>query len=244
MVFIIATGRSGSTSLLTLLRELPGSDVLGENGGGINSLWRLDKQLKAAADLRHRDGAIEKRVAWLHRPSDKLQMRSELVASYRKILEATVNWRIVPGETVLLGFKEVRWAFQDQLADAELLLELYPCAKLILSYREDMETQAASGFHSVSEDRRRTVKSLRLMNEALAAFAERHPQATLMMEAGSVSDKAALNHLLSWLGFPYCSVKDVPRVNLGGRMSTADELCGGEACVEGQRRFLDCSSMG
>lgn len=67
--------------------------------------------------------------------------RASLLAGYRDVLLGYLNPR--PG-VVLTGFKETHWQWKEGLRDARLLLEAFPCAKLVLNWRQDVAAQLDS----------------------------------------------------------------------------------------------------
>lgn len=113
-VFIFALGRSGSTTVLGMLNQVPFVNLSGENDNLYGDLLHLfDKTL----GLRHREHDA---AAWWNDPqADRLQ-------------EDVCDWManlVRPGQ--IHGFKEIRYK------DADKLIRLLPNAKYILNYRND-----------------------------------------------------------------------------------------------------------
>ena len=96
-VFIVAVGRSGSTSLLHLLRELPNShQLLGENGGLFASVVQLDSKLRDSWVYTERQGGqtpgAKDSLAWVH--NAQRASREATLAVYRHLLSTALNWEV------------------------------------------------------------------------------------------------------------------------------------------------------
>jgi hypothetical protein len=105
-------------------------------------MYLLYHDLQRSRNLVQREGGVEGRAPWIFK---SLPDKQEVLNSYRELLWNNVNWDSSPSVS-LIGFKEVRWNFYDDLKDVDFLLELFPCAKLLLNYRTDVDEQVKSGF--------------------------------------------------------------------------------------------------
>lgn len=106
----------------------------------------------------------------------------------------------------------MRWAWEEGLGDADLLLEAFPCAKVVLSYREQVEGQARSAWHANATP----VHKLAMENAELDGFKRRHEGATFRLPSERFST-AAVDELFAWLGFPHCHALYLIRANENGR---------------------------
>ena len=232
-MFVVATGRSGSTSLMQLLRQLPGSAFLGENAAW-QHFFRLDKELEKARDFTLREANNKNRLPWVYGPRAG---RPAFLSVYRDLLYAQLGWPVGP-HVRMIGFKDVRWQFYIQksggvvlpeLRDVDLLLEVFPCAQVILNYREDTDQQANSGFWSLMQmhNHTRVVAEIEKENEMLKLMAQRNPTAMRLVPLSDLQSVPALQALVEWLGFPGCRVTSVVKTNAGGFMSslTDEEDC-------------------
>jgi hypothetical protein len=134
-------------------------------------------------------------------------------------------------QPVLFGFKEVRWDFSHGLRDVELLLEIYPCARVLLSYREEVSEQLNSGFWTrmrrpgvpAAEEDARLLAELRGNNAAIEQLHSMYPQATRLVPLTALKDVAAMDGLLAWLGYPGCRMRDTLHLNGNGSLTTKRE---------------------
>ena len=215
---------------MDVLRELPGADFTGENADVWGAIVGLDQALKKRRKIVETEGIRRKRRPWV---LNSRAWRSSFLATYRDLLYTGLNWRV--GEGVrMVGFKEVRWSLlqnPENPATLRLLLETFPCAKLILNYREDADAQSRSGFWKQKsgpahvKGRRDAVEAkIERMNAALVAYAEAHPQNTMLMPLSKLSQKESLQAMVDWIGFPGCTVFAVPHENNKGTLSKIDKV--------------------
>ena len=185
---------------------------------------------------------MEKRGAWVFNDVQ----RSEVLRANREMMWSHVGWR---ASASLIGFKEVRWAFHKDLADVDFLLDLFPCAKVLLSYRTDIEVQARSGFWATRNiNETKILQEITRANEALFSLHKRRPDNTRLAPLDSLKDVVSLQAHLDWaagLGEMGCSVTAVPWANAQGRLdrhlSDRCEVVGGcTADPDYVRRYLNC----
>lgn len=119
----------------------------------------------------------------------------------------------------------MRWDFASHLLDGDLLLELFPCARVILNWRDDVVGQLGSGFFGQAAAARQaaekqakeaggeakpagwqqTPETLRAYNAEMAAFGVRHPLHSMRMTTEELNT-ANLDRMIAWLGFSHCAV--------------------------------------
>jgi hypothetical protein len=174
------------------------------------------------------------RMPWLY---NEPPARETLLASYRNVLYSAVNWRMGP-DVSLIGFKEVRWLFTEGLGDVDILLEMLPCAKLLLSYRTDVETQASSGFWTLRHNNHtKVIHELSNSNEALLQLHARLPDQTRLVSLAQLGSVPEMQAVFDWMETGWqqrlgCRVVSVPHYNQNGTMdkaSLADE-CTASGC--------------
>ena len=196
-LFVVATGRSGSTSLLTMLNELPGVYLAGENGGVLPSLYALHLH---ADETQYwpRTGA------WQHRAIDETQLRT--VA--RQYVKAAIGMDPLQRYS-MIGFKEIRYATIEQL---EYLFQLFPCSKAVVNYRLDLQAQYASA--RLAAEFVKDAK-LRERTDMYLDWARRHPTRirTVALEELSLQ---SMDALAAWLGFERCHYTCLNHANRNG----------------------------
>lgn len=136
---------------------------------------------------------------------------------YRRILLGYLNPKA--GVTVT-GFKETRWSWNIKLKDGDLLVETFPCARMIINYRENVESQLESGFYKNDNPAAKLMPAEHLLsfNKELLAFEARHPANTFRMTTEMMSAEN-LNKLIAWLGYPHCKVAGAVRANVNSTYS-------------------------
>ena len=155
--------------------------------------------------------------------------RAAFLALYRDLLYASINWP-VGSDVRMVGFKEVRWTpqflrdsptfFHQKMA---LLLEVFPCSKLIINFRSDVDAQSKSDFwqrmQKKPSDLKMVLASLKRVNDELKAFTEQHPDNTFLMPTERLSDLQHLQRLIHWLGYEECEIAAAPHENNNGTLT-------------------------
>ena len=199
-LFIASTGRSGSSTIMHMLNQVPGIMVAGENYGQL-------------ALLSHgRDLVDQTEAAALHTAAwtSQLADRAKLAESVRTWLDA-----IAPPGTIR-GFKEIRWApfpsrgsgGDDPLRVFRFLQESLPCSRVVFSYRKNLTRQLESSFH-----RKSSPDDLAARDRAVRAA-----QAQVFRDNGFLLpledfSTATFNKLLRWLGVAGCRFTGVLHTN-------------------------------
>lgn len=211
-LFIIGTGRSGSTSILKALNQVPGVHLCGETG--VIPAFR-DLYQAAVAQKQHTRQQLtalledqQRLFGMLHPPLSTPSSRHHQAGGGE--LAST-------SAPLILGSKEVHVPME--LLDFVLLL--FPCSRFIFSYRLDLVAQGNSGFHqqeamrggergaaaTVQRLAAETDKMVR-MHTTLGAFQ------TFLLPLEHLQQPERLAALLAWLGFrDDCELKRVGHYN-------------------------------
>lgn len=121
-VFILGTGRSGSTTALEMLNAIPNVYIGGENSGVMNMLM----ELKAAPTDR--------------RPTSE----NHVLCALQHFMEVLIGSFDLE-TTEVVGFKEIRIIRDDQLA---FLTRIFPCGRYIVNTRTNLHKQRQSEFRA------------------------------------------------------------------------------------------------
>ena len=235
-VFVVASGRSGSTSLMRLLRDMPRSDFLGENGGVLSRLVDFDNFLRDSRQEMETLGGDMRHSPWVYNPAPP---RETTLAAYRELLYNVFGWRKGPGVS-LIGFKEVRWKKTTPATprtDVDLLLEVFPCARFVLNYRNDTQAQLRSGFWDTTERPRESTKTLlESVYEEIFGLRTRLPASTFLISTEELKSPSKLQALLEWVDPAGracgCRVLQPPHENANSSLrSSADACTRGGGCV-------------
>jgi hypothetical protein len=196
-VFQVSTGRSGSTSLMEMVNDLPGAYMAGENSGMFGSLYQL--HIDSIQTNSHQRQAGDH--AWWHRQIDQ----NELKKLSRAYLAAAIGLNDAIAYS-LVGFKEIRWSGPAEL---DFLMSLFPCAKVLVNIRRDVVAQSSSGMWKTTN---RSSASLANMNELLETWQKLHQTRTKLLTTKELTC-SHMNDVYAWLGFPHCKCLRMAHAN-------------------------------
>ena len=219
-LFIAATGRSGSTSLLEMVNQLPGVYLEGENMGLFESLFTLKEDATKAASSYF----VSKGVGSFYRAPGYVSPTASLDAIAREFVEVYVlgakgsAFRAREEKARLVGFKEIRFKNAQEL---DYLIHLFPCAKVIINVRRDVVKQSASA------EWQEGASALQQRNDWYTDWHQRNAQRSFLiaLEDFTVPN---MNKLAAWLGFPSCRFVRIAHSNAHGGYyadSTKDVNC-------------------
>jgi len=201
-VFVVSSGRTGGATIMHMLNQIPGFDLKGHNTGMLGSFLKLHEAL----DSKYETYKSSTLYSWVHSPDrDKAAIRCAL----RMMVLGELNPQ---SKAHVVGYKEVDWQFDNRLRDLSFLMDVFPCSKIILSYRTDLEEQLLSMRAVYGEF---NYFGVRDANRQIQKFAKQHPDRTftLPLEEFSVG---RFNDLLRFLGEDVkCHYVDVIRDNTG-----------------------------
>lgn len=233
-LFIIAAGRSGSTSLLQMLNEFPGVRLSGENQNHLLHMARSLEHTQKIVGKRRKDvtkghhmrnsvpkGAIScvaQREVELITPPTSEQQRS----------------RAYSDEDTIVGFKTIRFfrpewynpPFEnrtDYFPQIEFLRSHFPCARVVFNIRSDTKAHAKS-TGVLGKGGRKTEDELTVLNEHYRRGARSlGPERAYLLDGTewggdrnngtSARGLEIFNDLAKWLGFADCQFSALARVN-------------------------------
>lgn len=200
LLILSAGGRTGSTTVLRMVNELPGAFIGGENAG----IWAA-----AFDQLRHSE--FQSIYPWYQNTDDRYA--DDAVCA---LIQAAV--RPAPDEpAVIRGFKEIRLPKHDDF------FRLFPRVKIIFSTRRDVEAHTKSTF-----TRQRGAGAAGAFNRAFRAAGISASQQRMrairraLPRDAQVFDIAledfstsTFDRLAHWLGYRGCRYAHVARMNTG-----------------------------
>ena len=235
-VFILSTGRAGSTSIMDALNRLPGVYISGENQASLEAAVELRQRRRETV----RRGAAVRDHAAQHR--DQVDDSALLCTLQQWFVHlAGVPIHMSHSRTPILGFKElitleplsVVQDHENTLVppvrhlsvasspggmgkDVEprwlsLLEEVFPCARIVFNTRSNTTQQAQSAFH-----RKQGTKPWQLdsLNDIVHQFhARRGGYRSFHLELEEFSE-ARFTQLAHWLGVA-CQFTAIPHSNKG-----------------------------
>lgn len=237
-LIIIATGRSGSTTLTNMLDLLPDVRMAGENNGHLLFGLQALENLKNTRNFKLRSKETVT-GAWKHHAIPEGSISCPIQNMFENMNppppEVLSLRKGFDDSDTIIGFKTVRFhdkRFGDSFErSTDFLMEAFPCAKFIINIRGDIDSQIRSwenAFGSKMEE-----DEIRTYNTRLEKVADRlGPNRARMIDMSEWSKEDGsglhvLNDLLDWMGFQGCQydkllhsnkdgyAQDGTRVNLG-----------------------------
>ncbi|CAE7471517.1 unnamed protein product [Symbiodinium natans] len=204
-LFIVATGRSGSSTLLNMVNQVPGFFLWGENHGALGGLALMQQRfLEAANQTCPGSAPLETPL----RCSKLLRNARDVVWEWLAPPSFQSDWKRVE----VRGFKELRW----NSTIFQFIRRSCPCSRLIFSFRLDLEAQTHSAFFKRSK---KTKEDLLARMEATSALVAQSglPVYSLALENFTAAE---FTRLARWLGAP-CTFDTVYNTNSGGHIDAA-----------------------
>ena len=259
-LIVIATGRSGSTTLTNMLDLLPNVRMAGENNAqlryGLEAMQNLEETHEFG--LKHTDGVVG---AWKHHPIPKQSIACPIQKMYEAInpppmadlmsreyndnLNANVNrnGNGKGGENdLILGFKTVRFhgveflseeGTGDLLPAAKFMLENFPCARFVINIRGDVEKQVESweAAFGTPMDGDEVRRYNRWLVDVASYMGQDKARLVDMTEwIEKDSGVEVLNDLIEWLGFVDCRYESLLHSNKDGYGIDRQQVSLGKNC--------------
>lgn len=209
-LFILGTGRSGSTSLLQMVNEIPGFHLAGENRGVLTSLSQL---FDHAQHLAQKNDSM---LSWTHGDILEHKVLCALQSYIRAIGGFSESDRVI-------GYKEIRHSNEEALS---FFQKLFPCARFIANTRRHLDAQIKSrenvGWGATN------ASALVKASRSLESWARKHQNISILMRLEDNFTAHGFNQLLKWLGVHGCTFMSVAHENRNGysNISTNGHLQG------------------
>jgi hypothetical protein len=142
-LFVVAAGRSGSTTVMGMLNGIPGVFLSGENNGEVT---RLRELYEARAARRRAMAAASNGTRDQHGATAASQQQEDLMSIQRWIWEANLPPAFIDPNPTIVGFKEIRWTPED----IAFIQQVCPCSRFIINARRNAHKQAESSFYQAS----------------------------------------------------------------------------------------------
>ena len=199
-LFVVATGRSGSTSIMTMLNEVPGMYIAGENYGAFNGIMDLHtKADKLGYEAGH----------WNHAFFHRKVNRTHLEAIEREYIAEAIGSNARTPRPHILGFKEIRYSI-DEL---DYIAYLFPCSKFIVNYRKDLVQQSRSAWFT----KRNFSTLVNATNKYIEWASKYKPSNRSFLLPLEEFSKEKMNSVLDWLGIdPSCRFIGVAHAHKDG----------------------------
>jgi hypothetical protein len=194
-LFVMTYGRSGSTLLQGILNAIPGYLIRGENRGALRNLYEFHKTCVDEAD--HRNPARTERPTMPFFGITGYRRDEALLALRRLVVDTLL--RPEP-DTRVIGFKEIRWGYDDLSDYVSFLRQVFPDARFVANTR-DLDDVARSKWWADREDARGVLEATeRRILEVADALGD---AAYRVHYDEYVAEPATLEGLYDWLGEPF-----------------------------------------
>jgi hypothetical protein len=219
-LFIVGTGRAGSTTLLRMFNELPNLRLSGENYNEFRKAAELSTNLfdKGKDDMfhygEHQDGPF------FHHSIPK--------GSFGCVMQDLLRFMNPPPLSVqksgtvdsydsdrILGMKTIRlhtdWSAPKA---ATFFKQNFPCSKFVVNIRSDVESQLSS-YENLRWKDGVDKHDIRKRNRFYKNFAEEmgKDRSTLIDMSKWKDDIGILNNVIHWLGYRDCDFGDIYHEN-------------------------------
>jgi hypothetical protein len=211
-IFLLGTGRCGSTLLQKILNSVDNVMIYGEHGGFL-------RQIAEAYFLNLEDKKIEKYIMSQNvageDPTSVLESlkdpqlwtawmnwynRETVKKNFRDFTESFFN-PIALGQKVHWGFKEIRYGLNDRVL--EMLADLYPKGRFIFMVRNPADVVASKISARMSDGLETDVQSWVEQNTNFLGFYRLNKEKSRIVRYEDLigSNSPQLEQLFDWLGF-------------------------------------------
>jgi len=241
-LIVIATGRSGSTTLTNMLDLLPGVRMAGENNGHLMYGFHAMSNLELTEDF-HLHSRKEVKGAWRHHPIPEQSTTCPIQHMFESMnppSEQEMNLRTgFDDSDEILGFKTVRFHDEEQFGknhekSVEFLMKTFPCARFIINIRRDVKAQKNSWLKAFgTEIDGNSIRHYNQRLENIAAQLGKERARLIDMSEWSQKDGSGLqvlNEMIEWLGFEGCQYLYLWHSNKNGYDGVTLKYSLGENC--------------
>jgi hypothetical protein len=196
-VFVVTYGRSGSTLVQGLLNAIPGYLIRGENRGALYRLYEYHSVLEAARKEFGRADTLTTKDSWYG--IDEYSSSAAITQMRALMLDTLLK----PGpDTRVVGFKEIRWFYDDWQKYLRFVRDVFPGAKFVINSR-DHDAVASSQWWG-KQPKADVLRRLAGYEEQLTAMAEWLGDAAFRIHYDDyVANPANLSGMFEWLGEPF-----------------------------------------
>lgn len=194
-VFVVTYGRSGSTLLQGVLNSIPGFLIRGENHQALRHLFDLHAALEWEHNRTLESGNPTVTSPWFGVAGYPVQGALE---EFRRLALALL---LRPEEdTKTVGFKEIRWEYEDLGAFLDFLMGVFPGVRFVFNTR-NLDDVANSKWWVETPGAREHLQAVEA--RLLAECSRLGARAFRVHYDDFVGEPSALKGLFEWLGAPY-----------------------------------------
>lgn len=217
IVLIVATGRSGSTTLQRIINTIPNSNICGENYGAILALLQFYRNIKVSTckyipggktPLSYNDilrNGIKPSWYNSYNIDDIVQQIRQMI---RKLFQGT-------NASTIWGFKEIRFD-NNQVTLLNEFVELFPHTKIIIHIRENITQQSKSSWYRHNPNE--SVKYLQEYNKQLISYYQQHTSYCYLSTFERMFEIDHVRNIFTYIGcdnhFNEKSIRDILQNNI------------------------------
>ena len=195
-IIILATGRSGSTTILSMVNLLPGVRITGEQDGLMVSFMDMRNHFRKLRKMRG--------TSWTH--TRRATEDSLVYCMAQEWVKSDTPYTNRSEKLLRYGFKEIRYSDVEILG---FISDAFPNAQFIISYRQNIAAQLSSASKAFPQPF--TSKVFDARTNTLLEWANKRPDKVFEMPLESFSLETFSN-LYKWLGFN-CSATAIEHDN-------------------------------
>jgi len=241
-LIVIATGRSGSTTLTDMLDLLPGVRMAGENNGHLTYGFHAMNNLEET-EAFHLDSRKKIEGAWRHYPIPEQSTACPIQKMFESLNPPSeqamrrFHARFDDSDDII-GFKTVRFHSEEfgrsHEKSVDFLMKTFPCARFIINIRGDVKAQVSSWSKAfgVGMDGD-SIRGYNLRLEKVAAQLGKDRARLIDMSEWSQKDGSGLrvlNEMVEWLGFKDCQFSSLIHSNKDGYGHDTQKYSVGDYC--------------
>mmetsp|Transcript_34001 Transcript_34001/g.71525 ORF Transcript_34001/g.71525 Transcript_34001/m.71525 type:complete len:395 (-) Transcript_34001:400-1584(-) len=226
-LIIIATGRSGSTTLTHMLGSLPGVRMAGENDNALRRIFMVSNSRQKTTNFWLKKGSTggmyrKGNNAWQHNPVPS----QGLACAEQHFIEAIIPPALTedgdyrysqPADGYILGFKTIRFVYEldgynaipeeDFNTYLKWFVNAFPCARIVINIRSDTKAQAQSQKNTFFRARNKIdVDEIGVdiedQNQKYVGLAEHLGDRAYFLDSSEWTKNVTKFHgLIDWLGY-------------------------------------------
>ena len=206
-IFLLGSGRSGTTLLMKILNSVDHVILSGEHGGFLKQIADVyffhftDEEMKKRFKNEEAPDALftkklEYKIGypWLH-----WYGKDTVKKNYKKFIESFFNPEMF-SKKVCWGFKEIRYGINDQVM--EMLIDLYPNARFIFINRDPIDVIASQLVMKEWGNLKEIINNWVIQNRYISIFYKKYRDNCFVIKYEDIipGDSDEFKQLFKWLG--------------------------------------------
>ena len=210
-IFLLGSGRSGTTLLQKILNSAEGVMVWGEHGGFLKHIaesyyfnlnnGEIDRQI-----FRQNPVAKDPNLDFNRLKMKKIGYcwinwygKQEITENYGQFIESFFNPHSL--QKIYWGFKEIRYGIDDRVM--EMLADIFPQARFVFIVRDPIDVLASQVAMGWDTEWKQLAEKWAIQNRQIMNFCRTHEGRTRLVKFEELISKESgtIGELFGWLGF-------------------------------------------